>query len=145
MDATHGVAIKRISKIREGRRHGAWRSDPEQEECSLTFRRTRSSRRSGVSLARGWIAHPKTNVPSRYDPAQRPLSFSILPLSHFTCKLLPFSRQTSVSSGPEIFQRVENTAAFSLRIIPIAEKFLRCCWNNRDCIENANVSAFPRI
>lgn len=52
----------------------AWRSkpDPEQEECSLTFRHTRS-RRSGVSLARDSIAHGNTNVPSRYENPLNPV------------------------------------------------------------------------
>lgn len=60
----------------------AWRSkpDPEQEECSLTFRHTRS-RRSGVSLARDSIAHGNTNVPSRYEKTRSTLSFDPPPFA----------------------------------------------------------------
>lgn len=106
----------------------AWRSkpDPEQEECSLTFRHTGSRRRSGVSLARDSIAHGNTNVPSRYA------QLSILPFSTPFVDFNPLPQTTNGKLSLLLSPRISiNRKIVQLRRVHVANRNRESLWRLR--------------
>lgn len=104
----------------------AWRSkpDPEQEECSLTFRHTGSRRRSGVSLARDSIAHGNTNVPSRYA------QLSILPFSTPFVDFNPLPQTTNGKLSLLLSPRISINRKIQC-VVHVANRNRESLWRSR--------------